>query len=310
MQNGAAKILVIGSLGTLGVPLVRSLRKAGHDVFQADLYHSDEPQFMRTDIREYRQVLRLFDTCRFDYVYHLAAEFGRNNGEEYYENLWTSNVVGFRHILEVQRLRDFKMIFASSSESYGNIDVDFMCEDLLNSRAVEHHNDYAITKYVNEKQALRFVKMFGNKILVCRFFNAYGPGEFYTPYRSVVCLFCYRLLHSLPITVFRDYHRVFMYIDDFMRTLSAIPDHFVSGEVVNIGGTEYRSVEELADLILNLTGRPRDLVKFVSREVANVTNKRPNIEKARAMFGHNPTVSLEQGVPDTLEWMRSIYKRD
>ncbi len=48
------------------------------------------------------------------------------------------------------------------------------------------------------------------------------------------------------------YHRVFMYIDDFIPTLANVADNFVAGEVYNIGGEEFRSVKELSDLILQI----------------------------------------------------------
>ena len=49
---------------------------------------------MRTDVRSYHQLKRIFEKRSIDYVYHLAAEYGRWNGEDYYENLWQTNVIG------------------------------------------------------------------------------------------------------------------------------------------------------------------------------------------------------------------------
>jgi len=95
------KILVTGSRGTLGAPLVRELRARGHDVWGCDLQHSADPQYERVDISEFRQVQRVLERGRFDLVYHLAAEFGRNNGEEYYEQLFTRCT---RMMLSLQRL--------------------------------------------------------------------------------------------------------------------------------------------------------------------------------------------------------------
>lgn len=95
-----AKILVTGSCGTLGRPLVKELRKRGHTVYGCDLQHQRDPQYIRADISKFRQLERVFEQ-KYDYVYHLAAEFGRLNGEEYYENLWETNVIGTRNILEM-----------------------------------------------------------------------------------------------------------------------------------------------------------------------------------------------------------------
>jgi dTDP-glucose 4,6-dehydratase len=300
------KILVLGSLGTLGTPLVRNLRLQGHEIFESDVRHSDRSTYMRCDIRQYRQLERVLDWANPDLVYLLAAEFGRLNGEEYYEDLWSTNVIGTRHVLELQKLHQFKLIFASSSEVYGDTVVDEMYEDLINERAIEHHNDYAITKYVNEKQCLRFNKLYKNQIMILRFFNAYGPGELYHPYRSVVCLFCYRMLKNLPITIYKNYHRVFMYIDDFIETLSRASTDFINGGVINVGGTEYRSIEDLYEII-SLYLNKKGSVQYISKEMANVVNKKPSIEKAVKFLGHNPITSLEKGVPLTIEWMKKEY---
>jgi dTDP-glucose 4,6-dehydratase len=301
-----SRILVTGSLGTLGKPLVRELRARGHEVWQCDLQHSGEENYIRADIAQYRQLERVFEQ-EFDYVYHLAAEFGRINGEEYFETLWQTNVIGTRNVLELQRLKGFRLIFASSSEIYGDHHAETLHEDLPLEGALFQQNDYAVTKWVNEVQVMNFEKRYETETVRCRFFNAYGPGEYYHHYRSVVCLFCYRALFDLPYEVYEGYHRVFMYIDDFIPTLASVCDNFSAGEVYNIGGRDYRSVRELSDLILAYLGRDDRRVTYLAQDVHNVQNKRPDISKAVAAFGHNPATTLEQGVPQTLDWMRAAY---
>src|SRR5919197_3869870 len=109
-----SKVLVTGSQGTLGQPLVEELRRRGHDAWGCDLQHHADEQVIRADIRSYRQLEQMLDQVGdVEYVYHLAAEFGRINGEEYYETLWETNVVGTRNVLELQREHDFRLIFAS-----------------------------------------------------------------------------------------------------------------------------------------------------------------------------------------------------
>lgn len=301
-----ARILVTGGKGTLGTPLVRELKARGHEVWQADLQHQADENYIRADVGSYRQLERVFEQD-YDYVYHLAAEFGRINGEEYYDTLWQTNVIGTRNILEWQKKKGFRLIFASSSEIYGDKHADILSEEIPLNCSIIQQNDYAVTKWVNEVQCMNFEKRFGTEIVRLRFFNAYGPGEHYHHYRSVVCLFCYRALHDLPYTIYKNYHRVFMYIDDFIPTLASVVDHFVPGQVYNIGGNEYRSVEELSNLILNELGLDDSKVTYLPQDKHNVQNKRPDISKAAEAFGHNPKVTLEEGVPQTLEWMRKVY---
>ena len=301
-----ARILVTGSKGTLGEPLVAELRARGHEVWGCDLQHQADQQYYRADVSNYRQLERVFEQ-KYDYVYHLAAEFGRINGEEYYDTLWQTNVIGTRNVLELQRRHAFKLIFASSSEIYGDRHEEILEESVPLQRSIIQHNDYATTKWVNEVQIMNFEKRYGTPCVRLRFFNAYGPGEYYHNYRSVVCLFAYRALHDLPYQVYEGYHRVFMYIDDFIPTLATVCENFVPGEVYNIGGEEYRSVRELSDLILRLSGKDDRLVTYLPEDKHNVQNKRPDISKARLAFGHNPKTTLEEGVPLTVEWMKEIY---
>ncbi len=301
-----AKILVTGMMGTLGRPLKAELERRGHDVWGVDLQHQADEKYFRADVASFRQIERALEPD-YDYVYHLAAEFGRINGEEYYDTLWTTNVIGTRNILEIQKKKKFRLIFASSSEIYGDKHKDILSEDIPLNHSIIQHNDYAVTKWVNEIQIMNFEKRFGNAVVRLRFFNAYGPGEHYHNYRSVVCLFTYRALHRLPYEVYLGYHRVFMYIDDFIPTLANVADNFKAGEVYNIGGTEFRSVKELSDLILKHVGVDDSVVKYLPEDKHNVINKRPDIEKARAAFGHNPRILLEEGVPRTVEWMKTVY---
>lgn len=304
-----AKILITGCEGTLGRPLRHELMKRGHDVWGVDLQHTHHQNYTRADVSNFRQLANVFKNKHFDYVYHLAAEFGRINGEEYYDTLWKTNVVGMRNVIELQRDHKFKLIFASSSEIYGESqNFPEMHEDIPKKFPIVQHNDYAITKWVNEMQIMNSEKRHNLETMRLRFFNAYGPGERYHNYRSVVCLFCYRALHKIPYQVYKGYNRVFMYIDDFIPTLANVADKFKAGEVVNIGGTEYKSVEEMSNLILSYLGIDDSLVEYLPEDKHNVVNKRPNIDKAKALLGHNPTITLDEGIPLTLEWMKDFYK--
>jgi len=302
-----AKILVTGAKGTLGVPLVKELKRRGHKVWQTDLMHQWDENYIRADTANFRHLERVFETAKYDFVYHLAAEFGRINGEEYYDKVWETNVIGTKNIIQWQKRMGFKLLHASSSEIYGEIRAKWLDEDLPLRQTPFQTNDYAISKWVNELQIMNSEKRYGLKSMRLRFFNAYGPGEYYTPYRSVVCLFCYRALNNLPYQVYEGYHRVFMYIDDFIKTAANAVGKFKAGQVYNIGGEEYKSVKELSDLILSYLGKDDKLVEYLPEDKHNVTNKRPNIKKAKRYLGHNPKTPLSVGVPKTIEWMKMVY---
>lgn len=108
--------------------------------------------------------------------------------------------------------------------------------------------------------------------------------------------------------MYEGYSRVFMFISDFIPTLASVCERHKAGEVYNIGGAEYRSVKELSDLILKLTNARPDLVTMLPEDRHNVVSKQPDISKARRDLDHDPRVTLEEGVPETLEWMvRNCY---
>ena len=189
------KILVTGGLGAVGRPLVRELQRCAHDVWVCDILHSHEPRYIRCDVNRYRQLGRIFEAHDFEYVYHLAAEFGRRNGEDFYESLWKTNAIGTKNILRMQEQLKFRMIFTSSSEVYGDY-KEIMSEDVTDKVAIRQMNDYAMSKWVNEMQILNSADEFGTETVRVRLFNTYGPGEYYSEYRSAICVFIYRAIHN------------------------------------------------------------------------------------------------------------------
>ena len=301
-----AEILVTGGLGAIGAPLTEELESRGHDVWVADLPWSERERYYRCDISEYRQIASVFESHDFDYVYHLAAEFGRKNGEDFYETMWESNAVGTKNMLRLQQEHGFRMIFSSSSEVYGDYGGE-MSEEVPRQTPLRQLNDYAISKWVSEQQILNAAERHGTETVRVRFFNTYGPGEKYSEYRSVVAKFCYRALHDQPYHVYDNHHRSFTYIDDTIHTLANIVDTFNPGEVYNIAGENYRNIKDLSDIVLDHLGKDDDLVEYRGVEEHNTLNKKASVEKAKRDLDHEHRISLEEGIPRTIEWMKTVY---
>ena len=301
-----ATILVTGGLGSVGSPLVDELEARGHDVWVADLPWSEREKYYRCDVGEYRQLARIFEDREFDFVYHLAAEFGRMNGENFYETMWRSNATGAEHIPRLQQEHGFKMIFSSSSEVYGDYD-GVMEESVPHEKSIRQLNDYAISKWVNEQQVMNSADRHGTETVRVRLFNTYGPGEKYSEYRSVVAKFCYRALHDEPYHVYEDHHRSFTYVGDTVTTLANIVDNFITGEVYNIANTEYHGIKELSDLILDYLNKDDSKVEYRGTEEHNTLNKRASVERAKRDLDHDPQMSLEDGIPKTIEWIYDYY---
>lgn len=295
-------ILITGALGVLGRPLMDELRSRGHQVTGCDVRHSDDPDVFRADVADYRQLNRAFWEAAPDVVYHLAGEFGRHNGEAHYEDVWRTNTTGTRNVLELCKVHDARLIFASSSEIYGECEEELLSEDLPERRVLWQPNEYALSKWANEVQIVNFQRRHGVHAVRCRFFNVYGR-EPYHPYRSVVSLFCHRLLRGEPIDVYEGYRRSFLYIDDFTPTLANVCEREHNG-VYNIGGRDHRSIEELAEIVVKATGADPALVRRKGEDRFNVRSKQADIARAEKYLGHDPTTKLEEGVPLTVEWMR------
>ncbi len=312
-----ARILVTGGLGAVGSVLVSTLRKRGHDTWVLDLRHSGEPNYVRADVGEYRQLEAVFlgggwaqgyteRPHEFDYVYHLAAEFGRWNGEDYYEDVWRSNAVGTKNMLRLQERFGFRAVYFSSSEVYGDYG-GIMREEVMKETPIRQMNDYAISKWVNEMQVANSAAMHGTESVVVRLFNTYGPGEEYSPYRSALCLFCYKALVNEVITVYRGHRRTSTYINDTCETLANIVDMFIPGEIYNIGGLASHSMEEVAEYIVDFVGRDRSMIHYSDAEPHTTLDKEVDCSKAIRDLGHRDTVPLKVGIQQTINWMKARY---
>ncbi len=301
------KILVTGALGTIGRVLTRELKRRSYDVWSCDLQHYHTEKYFRCDVANYRQLSRIFDEHKFDYVYHLAAEFGRWNGEDYYDTLWETNVIGTKNIIRLQEKLGFRLIFTSSSEVYGDY-RGIMKEDVMDKHEIKQLNDYAMTKWVNELQLINSHRMYNTESVRIRLFNTYGPGEYYSAYRSALCLFIYHALHNMPFKVFLNHRRSSSYVTDTVATVCNILDNFIPGEVYNIGGEEFHDMKYFSNIILSYLKKDDSLVEYVETEPFTTKDKKPDISKAKRDLKNNPKVPLEEGIPRTIDWMKEVYR--
>ena len=157
---------------------------------------------------------------------------------------------------------------------------ELMVETVMDQYEIKQMNDYAMTKWVNEMQIRNSAQQYGTKSVVVRLFNTYGPGEYYSPYRSVNCRFLYCALNGLPWTVFRGHSRTSTYLADTVRTLATIVDNFKTGETYNIGGNCQHTIEELSDIILKVTGADPSLAVYRDSEILTTHHKRVDVSKA------------------------------
>jgi len=323
-------IFITGIEGVLGSVLKKELRRRGHNVRGCGRRHSSDPGVVRADVAEARQLEHAMDN-EYDLVFHFAAEFGRKNGQSYYEDLWRTNVIGTRNVIDQCSQRNIPLVFASSSEAYGASELyangEPLREEMLDENVPQFHSEYALSKYTNERQIFTAARNDGLRAIVLRFFNVYGPPEKFSPYRSVVCQFAWQLLNGLPITVNKTGMRTHLWIGDWVNTVANIadekrlrrlfqsPNFAWSGAaetpgvpVFNIGGEDYESVKSLYDKLRALLPYSNSVVTYENSEVANSPTKRPDNALAKAYLGHCPMMPMNDGLYLTLEALRKIKK--
>lgn len=320
------KILVTGALGNVGRQLCRDLlTRSDTVVLGVDLpHHPLEPayatlhpsplvipdveewespfSYRRCDVSEYRQISQVIHSFRPDVVFHLAANFGRWSGEHYYEDLWRSNVVGTRHLLNLQEEFPFRMVFFSSSEIYGDSLL------LLRESITEYHptfplSDYGISKLVGELQMRNWRY---HELIIVRLFNVYGK-EIVTPWRSTLSVWCWRALQGRPLIVYPGHERSWLYVDDCTSALTRILDLPASTwtsyphKVYNIGSPSgVLSMEELAKIVSSVAresfGLSVDVQYREGKEPLTAVTKRIIVKEAQRDLSLRETVPLNEGI--------------
>jgi dTDP-glucose 4,6-dehydratase len=302
------KILVTGGLGFIGTNLVNELCGRGYDVWTCDILQGADSKHFKADVSVYQQVDWIFRQHKFDYVFHLAAEYGRWNGEDHYDNLWRTNVIGTKNMLRLQEIHRFRMIFFSSAEVYGDYDK-LMTENVMDRVPIKQMNDYAISKWAGELQCLNSAVMFNTETVRVRPVGCYGPYEYYSRYRGVIPIITYSCLHGLSFNVYRGHTRIFDYVEDTCKTFSNIVDNFIPGEVYNVGGMEDWgiSIEELAEIILKETKANKSLAQYKGEENFTTRVKLVDFSKSRRDLRHAPQIDIKEGIRRYVAWMRKAY---
>lgn len=291
---------------------MNELRSRGHEVTAADLYNTDKDDYIRADVKNYRQVESLFEDQKYDYAYHLAAEYGRWNGEAYYENLWQTNVMGTKNLIRLQEKLGFRMIFFSSAEVYGDYN-GVMSEDVMEKNPISdtyQMNDYAISKWAGELMCMNSANMFSTETVRVRPVNCYGPQEHFTPYRGFIPKFIYHSLFGKPYTVYKGHKRIIDYVEDTARTFANIVDNFKPGEAYNIGGKQEWEMEikDYSDLVLDAVGVDDSLVNYKEAEPFTTQVKTIDFSKSIKDLKHDPKITPVEGIKRTVEWMKWYYR--
>jgi UDP-glucose 4-epimerase len=296
------KILVTGSSGTIGTRLCERLAQNGHELVCVDWRENQwspaiNKQTLIVDLRD----LDAAETMPgdVDIVVHLAAN-ARVYDLVVDPTMARDNFLSLFNTLEFCRRKKVKrFIFASSRESYGNIDVAEYTEDM--ARVENCESPYTASKIGGEALVWSYDRCYDVKALIFRFSNVYGM---YDDSNRVIPLFIRAARENKPLTVFGEEKCLdFTYIDDCVSGIIAGIEKFdtANGEVYNLAFGEGTTIVHLAKRIQELLKSDAGITMQPSR-IGEVTRYIANIDKAKRVLSYNPTVSFEEGLKKTVEW--------
>jgi nucleoside-diphosphate-sugar epimerase len=212
---------------------------------------------------------------------------------------------GVANLLDLARRHGARFLQASTSEIYGEPLVHPQPESYWgNVNPVGPRSVYDEAKRFGEALTMAHHRRFGTAVRIARIFNTYGPRMRPDDGR-VVSNFVTQALRGEPITIYGDgsQTRSFCYVEDEVEGLLALLDSDCPGPV-NIGNDEERTVREMAELVLELTGSSSEIAHR-ERPEDDPTQRRPDLTLARTVLGWQPTTSLEDGLSRTIEWFRT-----
>ncbi|MBU0703845.1 MAG: GDP-mannose 4,6-dehydratase [Chloroflexi bacterium] len=317
------KILVTGGAGFIGSNLIDVLMKQGHQITVIDnlsvgkasnIEHhleSDNFQFVNDSILNVSTLERLIRQT--DLIYHLAAVVGPKYVVEDPLGTIVTNVRGTENVLELAFKYWVRTVIASSSEIYGKSTAVPLSEDddrILGSTIVGRWS-YSDAKAIDEYFALAYAKK-GLPVAAVRYFNAYGPRLDPRGYGSVIARFITQALRGEPMTIYDDGEqtRCFTYVTDTLAgTIKAATVREAAGLVFNIGSNRETSVNELAQLIRQLTGSRSEIVHVpytstFGPHFEETRRRVPDVTRARDVLGFEAQTVLEEGLQRTVDWFR------
>jgi nucleoside-diphosphate-sugar epimerase len=284
-----SKILVLGSAGNIGQPLVKHLRRQGHSVLESDHRAGWREGYVMADIRNAVDLLPAFD-WEPEVVFMLSALVSRVTCENAASLAVDTNVTGLQNTIEYTKRVGAKFIYFSTSEVYGP-HVDFMDEE----GPAEPNNRYGLTKLLGEKLVEYEVREHGLDAVTIRPFMMYDENEDLGAHRSAMIRFATELAMGREIEVHTGSSRGWLHVSDAVEALGATVsvDEYA---VINIGSPDIRPISELAELIRVRLGADKSLVRKVELPGRMTLKKVPNLQRQAELLGVVPKVGLEDGV--------------
>lgn len=290
------RILVTGSAGFIGGHLCRELREHGHRIEGFDIARAPWD-----DVMEYGQIEPAVGDFAPDVVVHLAAQVGRLFGEDDIAHTIGENAIGTANVARAAAAHGARLVYASTSEVYGDRGDQPCYEEELYDRSFLPHNIYGLSKRWGE-EACRLYAPEG--LLVWRISMPYGPGLPAGRGRAAICNFLDQAQRRATIPVHGGSERSWCYISDTVRAMRMTIEWNCSG-AFNIGrDDDARPLIDVARIACDLTGAPWSLIEEVDAPARQTVVKRLATDKIRNL-GWEPAVPLRCGMRFLLNWMNA-----
>ena len=309
------KILVTGGAGFIGSWLCDVLVLMDAVVYCVDNLSTGLPD--NTDhlldrrtflFRELDVVDHEPDNERYDFVLHFASRAAPEEYQRHPVETLMVNSFGTRNMLELARKIDACLIYASSSEVYGDAQSIPTPETYPGKvNPIGPRSCYDEGKRFGEALCMAYHRTYGLDTRIVRIFNTYGPRlRSDGLYARALSRFIVQALLGRDLTVYGkgDQTRSFCYITDTVAAILRVATQAkMKGGVVNIGNPQEVTILELAEKIRGIANS-RSRITFHSRPPDDPQRRCPDISRTKKLLNWSPTIKLEDGLRKTIAWFR------
>ena len=305
------KILVTGGAGFLGSHLCDRLVYQGHHVLCVDNYFTGSKKNIEhlLDCKNF-EVIRQ-DICiplyvEVDEIYNLACPASPQHYQHDPIQTMKTSVIGAFNMLGLAKRTGAKILQASTSECYGDPTVHPQTEEYWgNVNPVGIRSCYDEGKRAAETLFMDYHRKHNVDVKIMRIFNTYGPRMAIGDGR-VVSNFIVQALRGEDITIYGDgsQTRSFCYYEDNLNGMMALMASDAHSPV-NIGNPSEFTIKELAETVINLTYSKSKII-YLPLPQDDPKQRKPDIAKAWTLLNWGPTVLLEDGLFDTIDYFRKI----
>ena len=307
-----ARVLVTGGAGFIGSHLCERLLGEGHEVLCVDNYYTGSRQNIAAFLPDARFEAMRHDVTfplyvEVDEIYNLACPASPVHYQQDPVQTTKTSVHGAINMLGLAKRLGATILQASTSEVYGDPLVHPQTEDYWgNVNPIGRRSCYDEGKRCAETLFFDYYRQHRLGIRVARIFNTYGP-RMHPKDGRVVSNFIVQALRGEPITIYGDgsQTRSFCYVADLVDGLSRFMAAGGDPGPVNLGNPGEFTMLELAELVLRLTGSTSKLA-FEPLPEDDPKQRRPDISRAKSLFGWEPKVPLEEGLKDTIGYFRTL----